>query len=148
MTCAIHARIDEYDLEEQRLVSRFHEVRAEKRILRQALEILDEPDHKSGADGGPSAPLQEVETPADLYLRPGGMTRLYLDVAASLARKSSGRVNVTDVAREVKVRDLSKAKLGSLRATIHRAMARSEQWQYAGDGTFAYIPRADEPSGG
>ncbi|MCY4558793.1 MAG: hypothetical protein OXF79_20925 [Chloroflexi bacterium] len=147
MACAIHEKIDEYEQVEKRLLNRLEAVREQKRILRDALRVLDQPadtvvrdieDLEAGLDGGPLLSVHDV---GRIYprVRSSRMTPMYLDVARSLALLTAGRVHVADVAREIKTRGLSDAKHSSLCATISRAMSKSEKWEHVEPGTFVHV---------
>ena len=138
MSCAIHERIWEFKLEEERLIGRIHEAREERTTLEKALRIMESP-YVGEFEGGTSAFIQDPEPFLSPYLRRGGLTLLYLDVARELAIANGGQIHVVDAAREIKDRGISKSKVPSLRATLHNAMMRSKVWVRMGEGTFQVL---------
>ena len=59
--------------------------------------------------------------------RNGKMAK-YLEVALAMAAVNDGAVRVSDVAREVKKKGMSEAKVASLSASIQKALSRLDSW--------------------
>ena len=68
-----------------------------------------------------------------------GKTEQYMEVARQMAVRGDGRVRVVDVAREVKRRGLSDARHGSITATVHKGMSKSESWRHHSPGIFEHL---------
>ena len=141
MTCVLHERIDEYRATEDDLRVRLKIVRAERRLLESALELLSAPP--PSVAHGPEMDYSEYESheatdPAIGHFVTKDMPKpqAYMVVAKNLAILQDMVVHVSDVSKKVKALDISNAKLSSISASVQKELAKSEFWESIGPGMF------------